>query len=131
MSCAFFAVCDIGQNSRVGAILREQNALPYEAWTTANPLAKNDVNNVGAGRAAKGAIPGRSFLAIPSLRSLRPHQNEAIMQKMHKCLIFLHFWINIQSKKPSKHVFRTLWGQFLPFPPLFSRLLRFYLIFYT
>ena len=39
------------------AILREQNALPYEAWTMANPLAKDDVNNVGAGRAAKGAIP--------------------------------------------------------------------------
>ena len=33
--------------------------------------------------------------------SCRPHQNEAIMQKkMHKCLIFLHNWINIQSKKP-------------------------------
>ena len=39
------------------AILREQNALPYEAWTMANPLAKDDVNNVGAGRAAKGASP--------------------------------------------------------------------------
>ena len=37
--------------------MREQNALPYEAWTTTNPLAKDDVNNVGAGRAAKGAIP--------------------------------------------------------------------------
>ena len=40
----------------MGAILREQNVLPYEAWTTTNPLAKDDVNNVGAGRAAKGAF---------------------------------------------------------------------------
>ena len=46
-----------------GAILREQNALPYEAWITANPLAKDDVNNVGAGRAAKGAfLDARSSL---------------------------------------------------------------------
>ncbi|MBO5736508.1 MAG: hypothetical protein J6S04_01750 [Clostridia bacterium] len=37
--------------------MREQNALLHEAWTTADPLAKDDVNNVGAGRAAKGAIP--------------------------------------------------------------------------
>ena len=44
------------QELRVGAILRKQNALPYEAWTTTNPLAKADVNNVGAGRAAKGAF---------------------------------------------------------------------------
>ena len=51
------------QELRVGAILREQNALPYEAWTTANPLAKDDVNNVGAGRAAKGAfLDARSSL---------------------------------------------------------------------
>ena len=42
------------------AILREQNALPYEAWITENPLAKDDVNNVGAGRAAKGASPATS-----------------------------------------------------------------------
>ena len=39
------------------AILREQNALPNEAWTMVDPLAKDDVNNIGAGRAAKGAIP--------------------------------------------------------------------------
>ena len=42
---------------RVGAVLREQNALPYETWITENLTAKDDVDNVGAGRAAKGANP--------------------------------------------------------------------------
>ena len=42
---------------RVGAVLREQNALPYEAWIMENLTAKDDVDNVGAGRAAKGANP--------------------------------------------------------------------------
>ena len=44
----------------MGAVLREQNALPYEAWTTYNLTAKDDVDNVGAGRAAKGANPASS-----------------------------------------------------------------------
>jgi len=39
----------------VGAVLREQNALPYEAWKTRDLTAKTDVDNVGAGRAAKSA----------------------------------------------------------------------------
>ena len=38
----------------MGAVLREQNALPYGAWITKNLKAKDDVDNVGAGRAAKG-----------------------------------------------------------------------------
>ena len=37
--------------------MREQNALPCEGWITACMKAKDDVNNVGAGRAAKGANP--------------------------------------------------------------------------
>ena len=37
--------------------MREQNALPYEAWIMKNLTAKDDVDNVGAGRAAKGANP--------------------------------------------------------------------------
>ena len=41
----------------MGAVLREQNALPYEAWIMKNLTAKDDVDNVGAGRAAKGANP--------------------------------------------------------------------------
>ena len=41
----------------MGAVLREQNALPYEAWKTRDLTAKTDVDNVGAGRAAKGASP--------------------------------------------------------------------------
>ena len=39
----------------MGAVLREQNALPYGSWIMTNLMAKDDVNNVGAGRAAKGA----------------------------------------------------------------------------
>ena len=35
---------------RVGAVLREQNALPYGVRIILHPLAKDDVNNVGAGR---------------------------------------------------------------------------------
>ena len=45
------------RDSRVGAVLREQNALPYETWIMKNLTAKDDVDNVGAGRAAKGANP--------------------------------------------------------------------------
>ena len=38
----------------------EQNALPYGRRTTREWTAKDDVDNVGAGRAAKGAIPTTS-----------------------------------------------------------------------
>ena len=41
----------------MGAVLREQNALPYASWIMKNLTAKDDVDNVGAGRAAKGANP--------------------------------------------------------------------------
>ena len=41
----------------MGAILREQNALPNGVWTGKNLSAKDDVDNVGAGRAAKGENP--------------------------------------------------------------------------
>ena len=37
--------------------MREQNALPYGRKNAENIMAKDDVDNVGAGRAAKGAIP--------------------------------------------------------------------------
>ncbi len=37
--------------------MREQNALPYGSWIMINLSAKTDVDNVGAGRAAKGANP--------------------------------------------------------------------------
>ena len=68
------------------AVLQEQNALPYETWIMENLTAKDDVGNVGAGRAAKGENPGRSFFAIPSLRSLLPRPKNA-----GNCLNFLHF----------------------------------------
>ena len=53
------------------AILRKQNALPYESWTMANPLAKDDVNNVGAGRAAKGGSPASSSKKSRTLYKVR------------------------------------------------------------
>ena len=37
--------------------MREQNALPYKSWITSKLTAKDDVDNVGAGRAAKGENP--------------------------------------------------------------------------
>ena len=51
----FFLFMGIERDSRVGAVLREQNALPYGDWITVKLTAKDDVDNVGAGRAAKGA----------------------------------------------------------------------------
>ena len=44
----------------MGAVLREQNALPCGVRIKISLLAKDDVNNVGAGRAAKGASPASS-----------------------------------------------------------------------
>ena len=38
----------------MGAVLREQNALPCGAMVKCCLKAKDDVDNVGAGRAAKG-----------------------------------------------------------------------------
>ena len=35
--------------------MREQNALPCGSWISKSLTAKDDVDNVGAGRAAKGA----------------------------------------------------------------------------
>jgi len=40
-----------------GAVLQKQNALPNGGRITVKLTAKDDVDNVGAGRAAKGAIP--------------------------------------------------------------------------
>ena len=40
----------------MGAVLREQNALPRDICTANYSMAKPDVSNVGAGRAAKGAF---------------------------------------------------------------------------
>ena len=53
----FFCFYVLRRGSRVGAVLQEQNALPNGALTTDNLKAKDDVDNVGAGRAAKSAIP--------------------------------------------------------------------------
>jgi len=73
---AAFLLRGMRRDSRVGAVLREQNALPNGGWITVKLTAKDDVDNVGAGRAAKGANPGRSCFAIPSLRFLRLDQKQ-------------------------------------------------------
>ena len=52
-----FVIMYIERDLRVGAVLREQNALPCGRKTTRMLTAKDDVDNVGAGRAAKGANP--------------------------------------------------------------------------
>ena len=41
----------------MGAVLREQNALPNVGWVTKKKTAKDAIDNGGAGRAAKGANP--------------------------------------------------------------------------
>ena len=53
------------RDSRVGAVLREQNALPYGGWIMVKLKAKDDVDNVGAGRAAKGANPSSCANEVP------------------------------------------------------------------
>ena len=53
----------------MGAILREQNALPYGYLNICYSLAKDDVDNVGAGRAAKGA---NHFAPLQIQRSVSP-----------------------------------------------------------
>ena len=53
----FFCIPNFERDSRVGAVLREQNALPNGGRITKNLTAKADVDNVGAGRAAKGENP--------------------------------------------------------------------------
>ena len=41
----------------MGAVLREQNALPQPTWFTKCLTAKDGIDNAGAGRAAKGENP--------------------------------------------------------------------------
>ena len=52
----------------MGAVLREQNALPYAIRKYTISSAKDDVNNVGAGRAAKGASPASNSKKAVSMR---------------------------------------------------------------
>ena len=59
-----FLFMGIERDSRVGAVLREQNALPYGGWITVKLTAKDDVDNVGAGRAAKGENPSACATAL-------------------------------------------------------------------
>ena len=47
----------------MGAVLREQNALPYGSWIMTNLLVKAAINNCRAGRAAKWKILCAFFIA--------------------------------------------------------------------
>ena len=73
--------------------IRESEKVFGEQW--GGILAKPDVDNVGAGRAAKGASTGRSAnLAIPSLRSLLPQpQNKSFLNQQER-LVFLSQNVN-------------------------------------
>ena len=51
----FSLYIDFERDLRVGAVLREQNALPNGGKTTENSTAKSTIDNCRAGRAAKGA----------------------------------------------------------------------------
>ena len=52
----YFCMCyDLWWELRVGAVLREQNALPTPLSITIYLTAKDAINNGGAGRAAKSA----------------------------------------------------------------------------
>ena len=66
----------------MGAVLWEQNALPYGGWITVKLTAKDDVDNVGAGRAAKGANP---------VASTKTRENQAIFTGF-LLLIFTNFF---------------------------------------
>jgi hypothetical protein len=77
----FYCFSVMQRDLRVGAVLREQNALPYKVWKTRDLTAKPDVDNVGAGRTAKGASPGRSTSSL--FRRFVPYclnHNKAFMQ---------------------------------------------------
>ena len=58
----------------MGAVLREQNALPYDAWIMKNLTAKDDVDNVGAGRAAKGENPSSCAIFFIFKQNLEKHE---------------------------------------------------------
>ena len=53
----FCFTTNIEEDSRVGAVLREQNALPHISSISIHLTAKDAIDNGGAGRAAKGENP--------------------------------------------------------------------------
>ena len=53
----FVYVSNFEEDLRVGAVLREQNALPVSVYATKSSTAKDAIDNGGAGRDAKGANP--------------------------------------------------------------------------
>ena len=56
----FFCIPNFERDSRVGAVLREQNALPRKVFQPIISTAKDAIDNGGAGRAAKGENPSLS-----------------------------------------------------------------------
>ena len=77
--------CDLlnrRRDSRVGAVLREQNALPYGSWVMINLTAKAAIDNCRAGRAAKGANP-----VIRTSKSTNFDRSLSIFSYLYKFLI--------------------------------------------
>ena len=76
----------------MGAVLREQNALPYDTRKLSCLMAKDDVDNVGAGRAAKGAIPGRSpaRYSVATILTTTPNKNTTNLDEKSKFVLFFY-----------------------------------------
>ena len=97
---SFFCVLWIWTDLRVGAVLREQNALPCEARKQALSSAKDDVNNVGAGRVAKSANP---LLCATKKRYAKAHISFSLSFKFRRefesVLCLFHAFVESLSPK--------------------------------
>ena len=75
----------------MGAVLREQNALPHKDYISIHLTAKDAIDNGGAGRAAKGANPsfkgtffvgaGRELEESPNCRGFARRAKKAFFHK--------------------------------------------------
>ena len=78
-----FLVCtEYAKGFEGGAVLREQNALPYEAWIIISLMAKSAIDNCRAGRAAKGANP-----VVRTSKSTNFDKDLSIFSYLYKLLI--------------------------------------------
>ena len=77
-----------------GAVLREQNALPYGGWITVNLTAKAAINNCRAGRAAKGeTLVTCSNATIQTLQAVWEREVVLrygfVLRFLEKCIIII------------------------------------------
>ena len=69
------------RDSRVGAVLREQNALPHRVCITIYSTAKDAIDNGGAGRAAKSANPSSCYISRGERGHFGDSQNPSFSKK--------------------------------------------------